>query len=101
MVYLEVKSWRQELSSEARLLPLRLPRPVAWGCASRENRIESVAFATLSQVRRVSLSARVSSSSPGSLSRALACISLLAKHLYFLSWWQQPVGKNWGYPRSP
>ena len=78
-----------------------LPSPVAWGCASRENRVERVAFATLTQVGRVSLSVRVSSSSPGSLSRALACNSLLAKQLYLLSWWQQPVGKNWGYPRSP
>ena len=63
-----------ELSSEAGLWPLRFPRPGAWGCASRENRVEPVAFATLTQVGRVSLSARVSSSSPGSLSRALTCI---------------------------
>ena len=89
-----------ELSSEAGLWPLRFPRPGAWGCASRENRVEPVAFATLTQVGRVSLSARVSSSSPGSLSRALTCNSLRAR-LYFLSWWQQPVGKSWGYPRSP
>ena len=74
VVYLEVQSWRQELSFGAGLWPLRIPRPVSWGCASSENRIESVAFATLTQVRRVSLSARVSSSSPGSLSRALTCI---------------------------
>ena len=75
VVFLEVQSWRQELSSGAGLWPLRIPRPVAWGCASRENRVERVAFATLTQVGRASLSARVSSSSPGSLSRALACIA--------------------------
>ena len=44
VVFLEVQSWRQELSSGAGLWPLRIPRPVAWGCASRENRVERVAF---------------------------------------------------------
>ena len=66
-----------ELSSEAGLWPLRFPRPGAWGCASRESRVEPVAFATLTQVGRASLtqSARASPSSPGSLPRALACIA--------------------------
>lgn len=78
-------------------MPLRVPRPATWWCASRENRVESVAFATLTQVGRVNLLARVSSSSPGPLPWTPTCKSLYA-NLYFLRRWQQPVGRPGGIP---
>ena len=78
-------------------MPPRVPRPATWWCASRESRVESVAFATLTQVGRVNLLARVSSSSPGPLPWAPTCKSLYA-NLYLLRRWQQPVGRTGGIP---